>query len=249
MISNSYTCATLCARVCVRACDQVREELLCTLFPRMEPERLDQLLAFASRLEALAEETASTSSNLTLSMRQLVRICRRVSQFPDDLGPALHAACLTSFLPPPVRESFDALLQDLGIAHSGAVEAAEEDVSMVLTEDALTIDGVSMPVLVRVACALRAGSGLASSRSHCVFTISIEARTAGSTSIRRSKFHLFQALLTHVFCFCCFCGVASQCLFVYAVCVSRCCSDLRTTSWSPMCCSTTSLHTSCACGT
>ena len=30
----------------------------------------------------------------------------------------------------------------------------------------------------------------ASSRSHCVFTISIEARTAGSTSIRRSKFHL-----------------------------------------------------------
>ncbi len=30
----------------------------------------------------------------------------------------------------------------------------------------------------------------ASSRSHCVFTISIEARSAGSSSIRRSKFHL-----------------------------------------------------------
>ena len=31
---------------------------------------------------------------------------------------------------------------------------------------------------------------MASSRSHCIFTVSIDARTPGSDTVRRSKFHL-----------------------------------------------------------
>lgn len=131
---------------------QVRAELLRTLFPAVEQDAFDKLLTFAARLEAMASETAASSSqSLALSMRQLVRVCRRIAtcvpamfhrsaphiscmpdvrlfldapcRYPEDIAPALHASCLTSFLPGPVRENFEALLVEVGITREPAAGA------------------------------------------------------------------------------------------------------------------------------
>ena len=47
-----------------------------------------------------------------------------LSSYPDDIGPALHASCLTSFLPGPVRENFEALLVEVGIAPASSTATA-----------------------------------------------------------------------------------------------------------------------------
>jgi hypothetical protein len=43
-----------------------------------------------------------------MQCRQLLRICRHVSEFPDeDLYGAIHTACLARFLPAVARETLD----------------------------------------------------------------------------------------------------------------------------------------------
>ena len=73
------------------ALPQVRADLLRQLFPDVPEAGFTKLLTFAERLEAMASDSVSTSSqSLSLSMRQLVRVCRRISAYVRPL-PFLHA--------------------------------------------------------------------------------------------------------------------------------------------------------------
>ncbi|TPX58575.1 hypothetical protein PhCBS80983_g03058 [Powellomyces hirtus] len=83
--------------------------------------KLKQLLDFASRFRQLAEGGGSghetiLAKSASLSTRQLLRICRRVAQYPDEsLYTAIHRTCLSPFLPQLARQALEEVLMDSGI--------------------------------------------------------------------------------------------------------------------------------------
>lgn len=86
-------------------------EVLTRLFPSLPSD-------FASRLIALEEAIAGcdVSSSVALSLRQLIRLCRRVAAYPEELtGSALHSLiarqCMSVFLPKPERDTIDRLIE------------------------------------------------------------------------------------------------------------------------------------------
>lgn len=105
---------------------------------------------------------------------QLIRLCRRITTYPGDLHAQLHVTCLTAFMPPPLRDAFDELLQECGIEAplSASYKAAKyahgcnlihlvppsspfpprsllpcRSPDVVVANETLTVDGVSIPVV------------------------------------------------------------------------------------------------------
>ncbi len=85
------------------------------------PPQLQALLAFAQTLRGVDAETDTALAPLAkhLSTRQLLRIARRLAQHPgeaEDLGRAVHKACLYRFLPRLTQRALDDALTNAGLA-------------------------------------------------------------------------------------------------------------------------------------
>ncbi|KAI9908417.1 hypothetical protein PsorP6_004490 [Peronosclerospora sorghi] len=93
------------------------EEVVRCLYPHLPQETTRMLLSFTDKLEnATKQSTNADYLALSLSMRQLLRICRRLNAFPEqslqDLRPLLHDTLLTQFLSSSCSELVDSLLDE-----------------------------------------------------------------------------------------------------------------------------------------
>ncbi|CAG8498053.1 10506_t:CDS:10 [Cetraspora pellucida] len=85
-------------------------QILETLSPGIDTKKLSLLLHFVNRLRQDTGETVKTLSD-TLSTRQLIRICRRLTLFPkESLYLAIQKATLSRFLPSLVRTALEELM-------------------------------------------------------------------------------------------------------------------------------------------
>jgi hypothetical protein len=79
------------------------------------------LLSFSEKLQNAKEN----NRGLSLSTRQLLRVCRRLNAFPQqsvqDLRPLLHDALLTQFLPASCSRLVDSLLDECDAPNQAAV--------------------------------------------------------------------------------------------------------------------------------
>ncbi|CAG8696363.1 9366_t:CDS:2, partial [Acaulospora colombiana] len=94
---------------------QEEVQVLKTLSPGINDDRLALLLNFANHLRNSTDETIGSLSD-SLSTRQLIRICRRLTLFPDEsLYQAIHKVSLSRFLPSLVRSALEELMIKNGI--------------------------------------------------------------------------------------------------------------------------------------
>ncbi|KAI9303209.1 AAA domain-containing protein [Cunninghamella echinulata] len=91
------------------------QEVLKSLSPGVDEDKLKQLLNFARRLRRDTDETIRMLSS-ALSTRQLIRICRRLSYFENEsLYKAIHKAALSRFMPNVAREALHEIMVANGI--------------------------------------------------------------------------------------------------------------------------------------
>ncbi|ORZ15094.1 AAA domain-domain-containing protein [Absidia repens] len=91
------------------------KNVLSRLSPGVDTAKLQQLLDFAGYLRCNADETIRMLSS-TLSTRQLIRICRHLSYFPDDsLYKIIHKTSLSRFMPTMVRDALHEVMLANGI--------------------------------------------------------------------------------------------------------------------------------------
>ncbi|OZJ04703.1 hypothetical protein BZG36_02531 [Bifiguratus adelaidae] len=89
--------------------------ILSNLSPGVNVDSLKRLLQFANRLRRDSDETVKMLSN-ALSTRQLIRICRRMTYFPNEsLHTAIHKVSLSRFMPQIGRQALDTLMTENGI--------------------------------------------------------------------------------------------------------------------------------------
>jgi len=87
------------------------ERAILTSQTSCSPERVDQLLAFTHLLRSSGDTSLLSSSYL--SLRQLLRICRRLAAYPgESLSASLQKAFLFPFLPHVARGTLTALLEE-----------------------------------------------------------------------------------------------------------------------------------------
>ncbi|KAI8341541.1 hypothetical protein BC941DRAFT_416834, partial [Chlamydoabsidia padenii] len=91
------------------------QEVLSSLSPGVNNDKLRQLLNFARRLRRDTDETIRMLSS-ALSTRQLIRICRRLSYFDNEsLYKAVHKAALSRFMPIVARQALHDIMLANGI--------------------------------------------------------------------------------------------------------------------------------------
>ncbi|KAI9094100.1 AAA domain-containing protein [Phlyctochytrium arcticum] len=106
----------------VGAMDIEEEAALLRVLTRCPEAAARQLLDFAARFRALAEGGGSghetiLAKSASLSTRQVLRICRRMAEFPEEsLYTAIHRTCLSAFLPHLARQALEDVLADANIA-------------------------------------------------------------------------------------------------------------------------------------
>uniref|UniRef100_A0A8B9ILM9 von Willebrand factor A domain-containing protein 8 n=1 Tax=Anser cygnoides TaxID=8845 RepID=A0A8B9ILM9_ANSCY len=109
---------------------------------------VEQLLSLTHKLRETNDATAQSLAS-SLSTRQLLRICRRLSQHPDEsLYYAVNKACLSRFLPNLARSALHKNLQDSGIESSpdNTKKLEEKDYTCEINHGVLKIGSVTMPV-------------------------------------------------------------------------------------------------------
>uniref|UniRef100_UPI0037E9A655 von Willebrand factor A domain-containing protein 8 n=1 Tax=Semicossyphus pulcher TaxID=241346 RepID=UPI0037E9A655 len=109
-------------------------------------EAAEQLLHLTHTLRKTNDPTAQSLAS-SLSTRQLLRICRRLSQYPEEsIAHAVNKACLSRFLPSLARASLEKSLANCSIQDT--LDPAEDtrDFSCKITDGMLTIGTVSAPV-------------------------------------------------------------------------------------------------------
>jgi von Willebrand factor A domain-containing protein 8 len=112
------------------------------------------LLNFTEKLTKAKKESTDTELvSLNLSLRQLLRACRRLNAFPqqslEDLRPLIHDTMLTQFLPLSGGRLVDKLLTECGapLGRSATPGASAETVDEICQRDGqLIIGDVSYPV-------------------------------------------------------------------------------------------------------
>ncbi|XP_077339308.1 von Willebrand factor A domain-containing protein 8 [Lithobates pipiens] len=118
------------------------------MVPNVPKEAVEQLLTLTHKLlDTKDPNTASLASSL--STRQLLRICRRLSQYPDEsLYHAVNKACLSRFLPSLARSTLLKYLADSGIEEtSEELERMENrDYSYEIKSGVLRLGSVTVPV-------------------------------------------------------------------------------------------------------
>ncbi|KAG7467129.1 hypothetical protein MATL_G00150010 [Megalops atlanticus] len=115
--------------------------------PNAPTEAVEQLLRLTHSLRQTNDPTAQSLAS-SLSTRQLLRICRRLSQYPEEsIGHAVNKACLSRFLPSLARSALQKSLANCSI-EDGVDPAGlqEKDLSCQVKDGVLRIGTVSAPV-------------------------------------------------------------------------------------------------------
>ncbi|XP_075447188.1 von Willebrand factor A domain-containing protein 8 isoform X2 [Ascaphus truei] len=123
-------------------------QILREMVPNVPKEAVEQLLTLTHKLRETKDPTAQSLAS-SLSTRQLLRICRRLSQYPDEsLDHAVNKACLSRFLPSLARSALHKNLMDSGIAESGKdlEKMQDKDYSCEIKSGILRVGSVTVPV-------------------------------------------------------------------------------------------------------
>jgi len=118
------------------------------MVPNIPQEALDRLLSFTHQLRETQDPTAQSLA-ASLSTRQLLRISRRLSQYPNEnLHSAVMKACLSRFLPSLARSALEKNLADAAIEVStdNHQEPELEDYKCETASGSLRIGAVSAPI-------------------------------------------------------------------------------------------------------
>ncbi|XP_072542068.1 von Willebrand factor A domain-containing protein 8 isoform X2 [Salminus brasiliensis] len=115
--------------------------------PNVPTEAVEQLLHLTHSLRKTIDPTAQSLAS-SLSTRQLLRICRRLSQYPEEnVAHAVNKACLSRFLPSLARSSLHKNLADCSIQEqAGPAAEPKQDHTCIVRDGVLTIGKVSAPV-------------------------------------------------------------------------------------------------------
>ncbi|XP_050802815.1 von Willebrand factor A domain-containing protein 8 isoform X5 [Gopherus flavomarginatus] len=118
------------------------------MIPNVPTVAVEQLLSLTHKLRETNDPTAQSLAS-SLSTRQLLRICRRLSQYPDEsLYHAVNKACLSRFLPNLARSALHKNLLDSGIEINpdDIRKQEEKDYSCEIHNGFLRIGSATMPV-------------------------------------------------------------------------------------------------------
>lgn len=117
--------------------------------PNVPKEAVEQLLHLTHSLRSTNDPTAQSLAS-SLSTRQLLRICRRLAQYPEEsIAHAVNKACLSRFLPSLARSSLQKTLANCSIEErTDPVKNRElkQDTTCTIRDGVLTIGKVSAPV-------------------------------------------------------------------------------------------------------
>ncbi|XP_025954961.2 von Willebrand factor A domain-containing protein 8 isoform X3 [Dromaius novaehollandiae] len=116
--------------------------------PNVPRVAVEQLLSLTHKLRETNDATAQSLAS-SLSTRQLLRICRRLSHHPDEsLHYAVNKACLSRFLPNLARSALQKNLLDSGIETSpdDIRKLEEKDYTCEISNGILKIGAVTMPI-------------------------------------------------------------------------------------------------------
>ncbi|XP_067265112.1 von Willebrand factor A domain-containing protein 8 isoform X1 [Chanodichthys erythropterus] len=117
------------------------------MIPNVPKEAVEQLQHLTHSLRKSNDPTALSLAS-SLSTRQLLRICRRLSQYPQEsVAHAVNKACLSRFLPSLARSSLQKSLVNCSIEdqHDPAIEQSHL-YTCTVKDGLLTIGNISAPV-------------------------------------------------------------------------------------------------------
>ncbi|KAM4862381.1 LOW QUALITY PROTEIN: von Willebrand factor A domain-containing protein 8-like [Urocitellus parryii] len=118
------------------------------MVPNIPQEALNKLLSFTHKLRETRDPTAQSLA-ASLSTRQLLRISRRLSQYPNEnLHNAITKACLSRFLPSLARSALEKNLADaaIEITTNDNLEPDLEDFKCEVVSGSLRIGTISAPI-------------------------------------------------------------------------------------------------------
>nr|XP_027784510.1 von Willebrand factor A domain-containing protein 8 [Marmota flaviventris] len=118
------------------------------MVPNIPQEALNKLLSFTHKLRETRDPTAQSLA-ASLSTRQLLRISRRLSQYPNEnLHNAITKACLSRFLPSLARSALEKNLADaaIEITTNDNLEPDLEDYKCEVVSGSLRIGTISAPI-------------------------------------------------------------------------------------------------------
>ncbi|KAM8786530.1 von Willebrand factor A domain-containing protein 8 [Rhynchonycteris naso] len=118
------------------------------MVPNIPQEAVDKLLSFTHKLRETQDPTAQSLA-ASLSTRQLLRISRRLSHYPNEnLHSAVTKACLSRFLPSLARSALEKNLADTSIEINtdNNREPELEDYKCEVVSGSLRIGTVSAPI-------------------------------------------------------------------------------------------------------
>ncbi|KAJ6661690.1 hypothetical protein lerEdw1_013212 [Lerista edwardsae] len=133
---------------CIKPLSKSEEiKVIKEMVPNVPSVAVEQLLKLTDKLRETHDPTAQSLAS-SLSTRQLLRICRRLSHYPDEnLYHAVNKACLSRFLPSLARSALHKNLLDSGIETSPDMNKMEEkDYSCEVNSGILRIGTVTIPV-------------------------------------------------------------------------------------------------------
>ncbi|XP_038166654.1 von Willebrand factor A domain-containing protein 8 isoform X3 [Arvicola amphibius] len=123
---------------------QVIQEMV----PNVPQDALEKLLSVTHKLRETQDPTAQSLA-ASLSTRQLLRIARRLSQYPNEnLHDAITKACLSRFLPSLARSALEKNLADaaIDISPGDSLEPELESYKCEIVSGSLRIGAVIAPV-------------------------------------------------------------------------------------------------------
>ncbi|KAM8976160.1 von Willebrand factor A domain-containing protein 8 [Pelodytes ibericus] len=123
-------------------------QIIREMVPNVPKDAAEQLLTLTHKLRDMKDPTAQSLAS-SLSTRQLLRICRRLSQYPEEsLFHAINKACLSRFLPSLARSALQKNLQDSGIEETNAdlERALDKDYTCEISSGMLRVGSVTVPV-------------------------------------------------------------------------------------------------------
>ncbi|KAM4558944.1 von Willebrand factor A domain-containing protein 8 [Odontesthes bonariensis] len=116
------------------------------LTPNVPEEAAEQLLHLTHSLRKTNDPTAQSLAS-SLSTRQLLRICRRLSQYPEEsIAHVVNKACLSRFLPSLARASLEKSLSNCSIQDTPDPAEHTRDYPCMVKDGVLTIGNVSAPI-------------------------------------------------------------------------------------------------------
>ncbi|KAF7215165.1 transcript variant X1 [Nothobranchius furzeri] len=121
-------------------------DLIKGLIHNVPTEAAEKLLDLVHHLRQTGDPIAQSLAS-SLSTRQLLRICKRLSQYPDEsIAQAVHKACLSRFLPSLARASLEKSLSSCSIQDSPDAAELTHDYCCGVHDGVLTIGKVTTSV-------------------------------------------------------------------------------------------------------